>query len=354
MSTPSERTEHVSRLEQVAHPSKRAFGEIIWRVLEMGALTLPNQLTPRTRKRFFDFMHLVGICIGCERCSVEFTKRIEHTNLSELHTRGDVLKWIFDAQRAVRERSGRCTESHADHYQKLAALGTSLPERETDGKVRTIVTSPPFNESVPLSESHMQIREPARSVSGPFFWAFFYLMSLMAPDELSESERQTYGDMFQATARYMPGKASREAALNMFKRNPVTNAATRGALLLYFNERRNDINRKLGKPTSSVEQFVEYLERLAKGDTDVQRAAAWMMNCANRAKNTMDPLTSAFKSTHRKPFSRGAAKTDERSVMKKKTPTWLIVTLSILAALVLTALIACVVVLLRPKPETKD
>ena len=313
----------IQMMQDIPQASPSAFGEPCWRFMEAVLLGMRDRPTERERRVLLDWLVLVGLHLGCEKCSKHFTDRARHPNAWEATaSRGQILLWLVNVQRDVQRSMGRQAPPYCSYYRAMASMGAGLGDKEGNGKRRQLQSQPTFESSVDAArqellqesetarasgEAHRaavleraastqpeppgggngdeacallvsrilsKLNVPFRGQWGPYGWAFIAYMLLAAPDgELTPQERNSFGDLLLRTAQLLPCSACASHATPMFKAAGCDGPGTRGAYLLWLTERHNEVNARLGNPVLTAAAASDYFKRLAAGTSDVNRAS---------------------------------------------------------------------------------
>ena len=319
----AERRRLIEMMQRVPQASPRAFGEPCWRFMEAVLLGMRDRPTERERKVLLDWLVLVGLHLGCEKCSQHFTARARDPGAWEATaSRGQILLWLVNVQRDVQRSMGRQAPPYCSYYRAMATMGAGLGDTEGNGKRRERQSQPTFESSVGAARQELlqesasarasgdaqraaflgraartepeppgggngdeacallasrvlsKLNVPFRGQWGPYGWAFIAYMLLAAPDgELTPQERNSFGDLLLRTAQLLPCSACASHATPMFKTAGCDGPGTRGAYLLWLVERHNEVNKRLGNPVLTAAAAFDYFTQLAAGTSDVNRAS---------------------------------------------------------------------------------
>lgn len=113
--------------------------------------------------------------------------------------------------------------------------------------------------------ANTDIRMPP-DVWGPIFWHAMHIVSLAYPVHPSEADKTGAKAFFESLTHVLPCPVCREHYKQKIATTPIDPALnSRGDLILWVWEIHNDVNVMLGKPTVTVDTFLEHMKTLGRG-----------------------------------------------------------------------------------------
>ena len=103
-------------------------------------------------------------------------------------------------------------------------------------------------------------------VWGPLFWDTMHIVSLAYPVEPTEADKAGARAFFESLTTVLPCPMCREHYAEKLKTNPVA-VGSKGELIYWVWDTHNQVNTLLGKPTITIEAFLERMRTLGAGNT---------------------------------------------------------------------------------------
>lgn len=117
------------------------------------------------------------------------------------------------------------------------------------------------------SGGRTDIRMPP-DVWGPIFWHAMHIVSLAYPVHPSEEDKAGARAFFESLTKVLPCPVCREHYKEQLAKSPVSDALnSKGDLILWVWDIHNEVNIMLGKPTISVDEFLDHMRALGRGET---------------------------------------------------------------------------------------
>ncbi len=102
------------------------------------------------------------------------------------------------------------------------------------------------------------------AVWGPIFWTTMHIVSLGYSTSPSSEEQEAAIKFYESLTTVIPCPICREHYKYFLQQMPVRNAVkTRDDLILWVYNIHNEVNKKLGKPEVTFEQYVANMQSLA-------------------------------------------------------------------------------------------
>ena len=106
------------------------------------------------------------------------------------------------------------------------------------------------------------IRMPP-DVWGPIFWHAMHIVSLAYPATPTDADKAGAKAFFESLAVVLPCPVCRVHYKEKIGKTPIDRALnSKGELILWVWEIHNDVNTMLGKPTVTVDEFLEHMRAL--------------------------------------------------------------------------------------------
>ncbi len=103
-------------------------------------------------------------------------------------------------------------------------------------------------------------------VWGPIFWDAMHIVSLAYPVEPTEADKAGARAFFESLTTVLPCPICREHYAEKLKTHPVT-VGSKGELIYWVWDIHNQVNTMLGKPTVTIEVFLERMRTLGASRT---------------------------------------------------------------------------------------
>jgi FAD-linked sulfhydryl oxidase len=116
-----------------------------------------------------------------------------------------------------------------------------------------------------MTTSSYDIRMPP-DVWGPIFWHTIHIVTLAYPQNPTEADKAGARKFFESLTTVLPCPICRQHYAQKLLDSPVDAAlGSRGDLILWAFELHNSVNTMLGKPTITVDQFIDHMRSLSAG-----------------------------------------------------------------------------------------
>ena len=128
----------------------------------------------------------------------------------------------------------------------------------------------------------MTISKKSISVWGPATWLTLHVVAHTAPVMLSREEQDRMKQYLTLVAEHLPCPKCREHFEEFLRRRMTASAvSTRNGLIRLLNDAHNEVNRRRGKPTWSLEDHMwEYKRRVASPTDTVLDLGSFILGIA--------------------------------------------------------------------------
>jgi hypothetical protein len=126
-----------------------------------------------------------------------------------------------------------------------------------------------------MASSPYNIRMPP-DVWGPIFWNAIHIVTLAYPQNPTEADKIGARKFFESLQTVLPCPVCRQHYAQKLLDTPIEPALqSRGELIHWAWDIHNSVNVMLGKPTITVETFIENMHRLGESGTSQQVRQQW-------------------------------------------------------------------------------
>ena len=108
---------------------------------------------------------------------------------------------------------------------------------------------------------------------GPIFWDAMHIVSLAYPAQPTEADKAGARAFFESLGTVLPCPVCREHYIEKMKTTPIT-LDSKGELIYWVWDIHNQVNTLLGKPTVTIDAFLNRMRKMGSIQTNVPIAIA--------------------------------------------------------------------------------